>query len=81
LQDFGLVVFGDIPGNKFVNFILLKFPGTYLVLVFHYFNNRSLLSVISLLWRTNWRFRPEAWLWQDIKKLDGILADMNELRN
>jgi hypothetical protein len=26
---------GDIPGNKFVNFILLKFPGTYLVLVFH----------------------------------------------
>jgi hypothetical protein len=39
---------GDIPGNKFVNFILLKFPGTYLFWFSINFNNWG-FTIISLL--------------------------------
>ena len=38
-----MLVLGDIPGDKLVNFILLKFPDSYLILVL------IVLIVIGLL--------------------------------
>jgi hypothetical protein len=75
---------GDIPGNKFVNFILLKFPGTYLVFDFPLILIIGGVTIISLLAYFGGQigdFDLKLGYGRILKKLDGILADMNELRN
>jgi hypothetical protein len=75
---------GDIPGNKFVNFILLKFPGTYLVFGFPLILIIGGVTIISLLAYFGGQigdFDLKLGYGRILKKLDGILADMNELRN
>jgi hypothetical protein len=75
---------GDIPGNKFVNFILLKFPDTYLVFGFPLILIIGGFTIISLLAYFGGQigdFDLKLGYGRILKKLDGILADMNELRN
>ena len=75
---------GDIPGNKFVNFILLKFPDTYLVFGFPLILILGGFTIISLLAYFGGQigdFDLKLGYGRILKKLDGILADMNELRN
>ena len=74
---------GDIPGNKFVNFILLKFPDTYLVFGFPLILIVAALTVNSLLAYFGAQigdFDLKLGYGRILKKLDGILADMNELK-
>lgn len=74
----------DIPGNKFVNFILLKFPDTYLVFGFPLILIIGGFTIISLLAYFGGQigdFDLKLGYGRILKKLDGILADMNELRN
>lgn len=74
----------DIPGNKFVNFILLKFPDTYLVFGFPLILILGGFTIISLLAYFGGQigdFDLKLGYGRILKKLDGILADMNELRN
>jgi len=75
---------GDIPGNKLVNFILLKFPNTYLILGFPLILIIIALIIMSLLayfgghigkWDLNLGYG------RIIKRLKVLLADMDELRN
>jgi len=74
---------GDIPGNKLVNFILLKFPGTYLIFGFPLILIMGALTIISLLAYFGAQigdFDLKLGYGRILKKLDGILADMNELK-
>ncbi|WP_339918664.1 hypothetical protein [uncultured Flavobacterium sp.] len=75
---------GDIPGNKFVNFILLKFPGTYLVFGFPLIliiGGGTIISLLAYFGGQIGDFDLKLGYGRILKKLDGILADMNELRN
>lgn len=74
---------GDIPGNKFVNFILLKFPDTYLIFGFPLILIVGALTIISLLAYFGAQigdFDLKLGYGRILKKLDGILADMKELK-
>ncbi|SDW83488.1 hypothetical protein [Flavobacterium degerlachei] len=74
---------GDIPGNKFVNFILLQFPDTYLVFGFPLILILGGVTIISLLAYFGAQigdFDLKLGYGRILKKLDGILADMNELK-
>jgi hypothetical protein len=74
---------GDIPGNKFVNFILLKFPDSYLIFGFPLILTIIALIIISLLAYFGAQigeFDLKLGYGRILKRLDGILADMDELR-
>lgn len=74
---------GDIPGNKFVNFILLKFPDTYLIFGFPLILIMGALTIISFLAYFGAQigdFDLKLGYGRILKKLDGILADMKELK-
>lgn len=74
---------GDIPGNKLVNFIILKFPDTYLIFGFPLILIVAALTIISLLAYFGAQigdFDLKLGYGRILKKLDGILADMNELK-
>jgi hypothetical protein len=74
----------DIPGDKLVNFILLKFPDSYLILGFPLILIIIALLIISLLayfGKQIGDFDLKLGYGRVLKKLDGILADMGELRN
>jgi len=75
---------GDIPGNTFVTFILLRFPDTYLIFGFPFVLIIGALTIISLLayfGKQIGDFDLKLGYGKILKKLDEILADMDELRN
>jgi hypothetical protein len=74
---------GDIPGEKLLNYLLMKFPDTYLVFGFPLILVVAAFTIVSLLayfggrigkWDLNIVYG------RILKKLDGILADMDELK-
>jgi hypothetical protein len=75
---------GDIPGNKLVNFILLKFPDSYLILGFPLILIIIALLIISLLAYFGEQigdFDLKLGYGRIIKKLKLLIADMDELKN
>ena len=74
---------GDIPGDKFINFLLARFPGTWLVFGFPVVVIAGAILSIALLaifggkigkWDLNLAYGGLK------RKLDEILAEMEELR-
>jgi hypothetical protein len=75
---------GDIPGDKIVNFILLKFPDSYLIFGFPLILIIIALLIISLLAYFGGKignFDLKLGYGRILKKLDGLLADIGELTN
>jgi hypothetical protein len=75
---------GDIPGDKLVNFILLKFPDSYLIFGFPLILIIIALLIISLLAYFGGQigdFDLKLGYGRIIKKLKVLIADMGELRN
>lgn len=74
---------GDIPGNKLVNFIVLQFPNTYLIFGFPLILAIIALLIIGLLAYFGGRigdFDLKLGYGRILKKLDTMLADMEELK-
>jgi hypothetical protein len=74
---------GDIPGDKLVNFILLKFPDSYLIFGFPLILIIIALLIISLLAYFGDKigdFDLNLGYGRIIKKLKVLIADMDELR-
>lgn len=74
---------GDIPGNTFLNHFIERFPDSYLVLGFPLILIVAAFTIISLLAYFGGHignFDLNLVYGRILKKLDGILADMNELK-
>lgn len=74
---------GDIPGNKLVNIIVLQFPNTYLIFGFPLILAIIALLIIGLLAYFGGRigdFDLKLGYGRILKKLDTMLADMEELK-
>jgi hypothetical protein len=75
---------GDVPGDKLVNFILLKFPDSYLILGFPWILIILALLILSLLVYFGQQigdFDLKLGYERIIKKLKLLIADMDELKN
>jgi phage-related holin len=71
-----LLVFGDIPGDKLVNFILLKFPDSYLILVLIVL---IVIGLLAFLVEKIGNFDLNLGYGRIIKKLKVLITDMNAL--
>lgn len=74
---------GDVPGDRLLNYLLLEYPNTYLILGFPLILIIIAITIISLLayfggqigkWDLNLVYG------RILKKLDNMLADMEELK-
>ena len=74
---------GDIPGNTFLNYFISQFPNSYLVFGFPLILIIVALTVVSLLAYFGGqigKFDLNLIYGKILRKLDEILADMNELK-
>ncbi len=74
---------GDIPGNNFLNHFIERYPDSYLVFGFPLILIIGVLTIISLLAYFGGQigeFDLKLGYGRILKKLDGLLADMNELK-